>query len=367
MRKLVLTLILVLGLAAPAGAAVTYISFGENSFHDLGVVGDGLVYASSNDACRAFILFKSLDNGATWNRITELTATGNVAAADGVIKMHFGSDRIWYTSFIQTNPYALGGGELAVSLDEGATWQSMNDYLDPLFATASRPRDAFTQARGCRFASYGSMGNTYARNCGTDLTVWSPNATDLMFDRLLGDANVLLLAGKTEMAGMWYLRWYDPETMSFLPLDGVLPTDFFLSGWRTYTKTDQATSLVTLLDNESGDSGQGTAAQYVLVTSDGATVSRITIPAGVTVTDALAISANMVFVSGTTIVDGAAHYVVQMTFNGGRSWTPLADEVSDHVISLTSDSAGKVYALRKTPDGLDSVGGYVGLYTLSMD
>ena len=188
MRKLVLTLILVLGLAAPAGAAVTYISFGENSFHDLGVVGDGLVYASSNDACRAFILFKSLDNGATWNRITELTATGNVAAADGVIKMHFGSDRIWYTSFIQTNPYALGGGELAVSLDEGATWQSMNDYLDPLFATASRPQDAFTQARGCRFASYGSMGNTYARNCGTDLTVWSPNATDLMFDRLLGDA-----------------------------------------------------------------------------------------------------------------------------------------------------------------------------------
>ena len=367
MRKLLLTLILALSLAAPAGAAVTYIPFGENSFHDLGVVGDGLVYASSNDACRAFMLYKSLDNGATWSQLSELTPTGNASAADGVIKMHFGADQIWYTSFIRTNPYALGSGELAVSLDEGATWQSMNDYLDPLFAVSTRPQDAFARARGCRFASYGSMGNTYARNCGADLTIWSPNAADLMFDRLLGDANVLLLAGKTEMTGLWYLRWYDPATMSFLPLDNVLPADFFLSSWRTYPLVDQEASLVTLLDNESGGSGQGTAAQYILAASDGVNFSHITAPAGVAVTDALAISSTMVFVSGTITVDGAAHYVIQMTFNGGQSWTPLVDEVSDHEISLASDSAGKVYAFRRTPDSADSVGGYIGLYTLSMD
>ena len=364
MRRLFFTLILivVMGLSCPANAAVTYTAFtgpdgAALALGNVGLIGDGIGYGTVNTAGASSVIYKTVDGGAAWNRMGALTTTNT--AEEGHLEFYFGADLIWYVTTIKSSQYAYTRGKLGVSRDEGATWIDFNDQIDSMMAASSSPRDCFARSEGLGcFVNAGSMGNIWGRTGdGGDTWTWAQN--EYFFGRFLAGADQAYMAGKTEMTVPFYhLNRYDAEAGGWVNIDAAVPPDLYLGPWHVYQGA--MASMLTLIDNETATY---TPATYVCASADaGASFTTcFSGEEGFTLLDALAVSANVVFLAGQVVSEGETRLQIRMTFNGGAGWSTLVDEATTDTASFRSDSAGTVYAVRS------QTAGAVGFWRLSMD
>ena len=371
MRRLFIFLILsvIFGLTCPVGAAVTYTPFigpegAAFNLSNVGMIGDGIGYGTVNWAGSSAVLYKTTDNGVTWNQVGTL-ATGNVSE-NGHLEFYFGADEIWYSTMIKSSMYAYSSGKLGVSRDEGATWINFNDQIDSMMAAASSPRDCFARAPGLPgcFVTTGRMGNTWGLSADGGAT-WTWGQNQYFFGRFKAGIDQVYMAGKTEMTTPFYnLNRYDPAIGGFVNFDAAVPADLYLGTW--HVLNGAMANVLTLTDIETETF---TPATYVVASVDGGATftTYFSGEEGFTLLDGLAVSQGVVFVAGQVASGGEVHLQIRMTFDGGMSWSVLVDEVTTDTASFIFDRTGTVYAVRTQAGAMGAPGGSTGFWRLSMD
>lgn len=359
---------IILGLASPAAAAVTYTPLtgpagAALSLTNVEMIGDGVGYGSVNTAGSSALIYKTIDDAATWNQVGTL-ATNNTSA-EGRLELYFAGAEIWYTTLIKTNQYAYGSGRLGVSRDEGASWTDFDDRIDTIMAASGSVRDPFARAPGLPgcFVTTGAMGNTWGLS-GDGGATWSWSRNQYFFGRFKAGTSRVYMAGKTEMTVPYYnINRYDPASGGFVNLDAAVPADLYLGPWHVYQGA--MAEMLTLTDTET----TYTPAAYAVASADaGATFTTyFNGEEGFTLLDALAVSSSVVFIAGQAAGGEETRLQIRMTVNGGADWMTLVDEATTDTAGFIFDGSGTVYAVRTQAGAMGAVGGSVGLWRLSMD